>query len=193
MRYCVRIAPRGSTSLHRHPLLVWAMLLLLAGAASAQDNLLPNPSFEQMAQETAIPDGWSPWAKPNWAVFTFAAARTGAACVAITDDDPEVSQGLRSPKAPVEPGAVYRGSAWVMIERVQAGSFAVYLEYWAGNTRIADKSVGIPQAADWEQLEVAYPAPAGATHATVLVYGSSATVGRAYFDDVSLTRESPPD
>jgi len=173
---------------------VAAILLIvpLTGLAADGDNLLPNASFEQLDTETARPEGWSAWAKPNYAVYTLAAARTGVSCVAVTDDDPKVSQGLRSPRVAIEPGGTYRASAWLKVERVTQGSFAIYLEYWAGGTRIANKAVGTAEAPDWRELTLAYPAPEAATEATVLVYGSSATVGRAYFDDASLVRIAEP-
>lgn len=158
--------------------------------AVAQGEGLPNGGFEQLDPETAAPAGWTAWATPNYAVYTLAAARSGVSCVAITDDDPKVSQGLRSPRLPVEAGKTYRASAWLLIERLEAGGFALYLEYWQGNERIENKSTYAEEAPEWKQLALAYPAPEGATHATLLLYGSSATVGRAYFDDASLT-EAP--
>ena len=169
---------------------LWLGLALLCAAPfAAAENLLPNPSFEELDPETAMPAGWTNWATPNTAVYTLAAARTGVASVAITDDSEAVSQGLRSPRVPVEPGVTYRASVWVSIERIEKGGFALYLEYWQGPTRIENKSVSTTRALDWVELALAYPAPAGATHATVLVYSSSVTVGRAYFDDASLVAD----
>lgn len=169
---------------------VWAALALLCAAPlAAADNLLPNPSFEELDPQTGMPAEWTNWATPNTAVYTLAAARTGVACVAITDDSEAVSQGLRSPRVAVEPGVSYRASAWVKIERIEKGAFALYLEYWQGPTRIENRSVSTARALDWVELALAYPAPAGATHATVLVYSSSVTVGRAYFDDAALVAE----
>lgn len=166
-----------------------ALALLFAAPLAAADNLLPNPSFEELDPETAMPAGWTNWATPNTAVYTLAAARTGVASVAITEESDTVSQGLRSPRVPVEPGVTYRASAWVKIERLEKGGFALYLEYWQGPTRIQNRSVSTSHAPDWTELTLAYPAPDGATHATVLVYASSVTVGRAYFDDASLVAE----
>jgi len=149
-------------------------------------NLLPNASFEDLDPATRMPRGWASWATPNQAVFTLADARTGVASVAVTDDSPTLSQGLRSPRVPVEPGATYRAEVWVRIERIVQGGFALYLEYWTGPTRIADRSVFVSDAAGWHQLVLSYPAPAEATEATVLVYAASTTIGRAYFDDAVL-------
>lgn len=161
-------------------------LLLNGVIVLAEQNLTPNASFEELDPDTATPKGWTNWATPNQAVYTLATARTGVACVAITDESAEVSQGLRSPRMAIEPGKTYRASVWLKIERVEKGGFALYLEYWRGPTRVADKSVYTSDAPDWRELTLAYPAPEDATEATVLVYGSSATIGRAYFDDASL-------
>jgi len=130
--------------------------IALGNAAAAQEDALPNASFEQLDPETASPVGWTAWATPNYAVYTLAAARTGVACVAITDESPEVSQGLRSPRVPVEAGKTYRASAWLKIERAEAGGFAIYLEYWQGGQRIENKSAYVDKAEDWTELTLAY-------------------------------------
>lgn len=67
-----------------------------------------------------------------------------------------------------------------------AGSFALYLEYWCGTERVQNVTVSCTQVGQWLPLAISAPAPANATAATVLVYGASATMGRAYFDDVAL-------
>jgi len=166
--------------------LVGGLLLICAAGLSAQENLLPNSSFEELDPKTACPLGWQPWVKENTAVYSLAAAHTGLACAAITDPSPTASQGLRSPQVAVAPGKVYEASVWVYVERVEAGSFSVYLEYWSGDTRVADFAVGTDVAGKWVQVRIAQPAPPGAKGATVLLYSSSATVGRALFDDASL-------
>ncbi|NSW54668.1 MAG: carbohydrate binding domain-containing protein [Armatimonadetes bacterium] len=166
--------------------------LTLACSCAAQDNLLENPSFEVLDETTARPAGWTAWAEPNYAVYTLADARTGVACVAITDLSEKVSQGLRSPRVPIEPGRQYRASAWARIESGPKPGAALYLEYWAGGTRVENKSVSISDAPDWRMLSLSVTAPEGATHATVLVYSGSVSVGRAYFDDLALVEEPAP-
>lgn len=163
--------------------------LACISSALAQEALeVPNASFETLDPDTSRPAGWTAWADPNYAVFTLADARTGVACVAITDDSPTVSQGLRSPRIPIEAGAAYEARGWVKIERAENAGFAIYLEFWQGPTRLANKAISTPRAADWTELAVRLDAPEGATEATVLVYGGSVAVGRAYFDDLSLRR-----
>ena len=166
--------------------------LALACSCAAQGNLLENPSFEVLDETTARPAGWTAWADPNYAVYTLADARTGVACVAITDPSEKVSQGLRSPRVPIEPGRQYRATAWTRIESGPKPGAALYLEYWAGGTRVENKSVSTSDAPDWRQLTISVTAPEGATHATVLVYSGSVSIGRAYFDDLALVEEPAP-
>jgi Carbohydrate binding domain len=175
----------------RHP---WApvaavlLALLLPPALSlpAEANLLPNAGFEELEATTACPRGWQPWATPNTAVYSLAAARSGTACAAISDHSAQVSQGLRSSGVGIRPGQTYEASVWLYIERLEAGGFSVYLEFWSGETRIADYAVSTEVVGRWTELRLARPAPANAEAATVLIYGSSATVGRALFDDACL-------
>jgi hypothetical protein len=176
----------------RHPLrgngvVLVALLLGSLRVAAAPDVALPNAGFEDLDPATAAPRGWVAWAQPNWAVYSLAAARTGVACVAITDDSETVSQGLRSSRIPIAPGGTYRASVWVKVESLRQGGFALYLEYWQGQTRVANRSVSTATAPDWTPLSLEYPAPPDATEATVLVYAGSTTIGRAYFDDAALT------
>lgn len=158
------------------------------GGAAEEGNLLSNSSFEELDTRTGCPEGWQPWAAQNTAAYSLAAARTGLACAAITDTSPEVSQGLRSTRVQVESGRTCEASVWVYIEHAEAGGFSVYLEYWTGAARIADFSVGMEVVGRWTELRIARRAPPGAKAATVLIYASSATVGRALFDEACLRK-----
>jgi hypothetical protein len=171
----------------RAMLLVSQLLGAVAASPQPQDVLL-NPSFEHVAEDSGLPVDWSAWHTPSAAAYSLADARTGVACVAIVDNGPDVSHGLRSQPVKIEPGNTYRASAWVKILRLEAGGFAVYLEFWQGSQRIADYARSLSQAEDWSQITVENPAPPNAEAATVLVYGSSATVGHALFDDAALER-----
>lgn len=183
------INPRRPSRVGRGLCAVFFALAVVCSCA-AQDNLLENPGFEILDPDTARPLGWTAWSEPNYAVYTLADARGGVACVAITDPSVTVSQGLRSPRVPVEPGSTYRASAWARIEGGEKPGLALYLEFWAGSSRIANTSVSLSSAPDWRELTLAGQAPGGATHATVLVYSGSASIGLGYFDDLSLV-ETP--
>lgn len=166
-----------------------AFLCVLIGLATGGEppqDALVHPSFEEVAEATGLPVGWTAWRTPSAAAYSLADARTGVACVAILDDDPKQSYGLRSQPVKIEPGVTYRASAWVKILELDAGGFAVYLEFWQAGRRTADFARSLTEADDWAQITVENVAPAGAEAATVLVYASSTTVGHALFDDAVL-------
>lgn len=146
-----------------------------------------NGGFEELDGRTGLPAGWTVWNNTrNLGAYTLATAHSGVAAASLTDDNSTDSQGLRSPRVPVVGGRTYLATAWVWITQAQAGSFAIYLEFWKGPERLANFSAATGDLNRWVELKLRQAAPAEATEATVLIYGSSATVGHAYFDDVSL-------
>ena len=171
------------------PLLLVLALGLPTGVASPQPTTIPvsNAGFEQVDPKTGVPLDWTPWSQENLCAYTLAAAHSGVASALITDTDGTMSQGLRCKPVPVEPGKTYEASCWVNISDLKAGGFALYLEYWNGTERVHNVAVSCSEVGVWKQLQVAAPAPPNATTATVIIYGSSVTVGAAYFDDVALT------
>jgi hypothetical protein len=165
-------------------LLLW---LVSGAAASAQGSgAIPNASFEQVDEKTGVPVDWTPWVAENQAVYTLATAHSGVASALITDTDAKVAQGLRSRPVPVTAGQTYEATCWVKIAALEAGGFALYLEYWNGTQRVKDFSSSCNEVGEWRLLKVSAPAPANAETATVLIYGSSATIGVAYFDDAAI-------
>lgn len=165
-------------------------LIALALPVSPQevDNPLPHAGFEQVAEATGLPVGWESFSPlPQATVaYTLARARSGVASGLITDTSPTVAQGLRSSRVPITGGQTYEATVWVYIAECQAGGFALYLEYWQDKERLLNRSVVTSQVGDWVPLKLSVTAPEAATEATVLCYGSSVTVGEAYFDDASL-------
>jgi hypothetical protein len=169
------------------PLFLLVLGIGLPSIAAAQDEIsIANPSFEQVDEKTGVPTHWTPWSATNQAVYTLATAHSGVASAMITDSDAKMSQGLRCEAVPVTPGRTYEASCWVKIAELEAGGFALYLEYWNGTQRVKDVASSCMKAGDWQLLKVSAPAPDNAEQATVLIYGASATVGVAYFDDVAL-------
>ncbi len=145
-----------------------------------------NGSFENLDPTTGLPAQWTPWTKPVTCSYSLARAHSGVACAQVTDFNPTQSQGLRSARMPINNGHRYRATAFVFVDDLQAGGFALYLEFWAGSRRLTSVSTYTSRRGAWVPLKVEAVAPRRATEATVLIYGSSATVGRAYFDDVLL-------
>lgn len=174
--------------------ILFALVWLAPFPASSQPALNPvaNASFEAVEETTGLPSGWSAWAKPSLACYTLATAHSGVAAALVTDTDATVSQGLRCTPVPVKPGQTYEGSCWVKIAQLQAGGFALYLEYWCEGQRVKDVAVSTAEVGEWQRLSLSAPAPANADHATVLIYAASATIGVAYFDDAAIMPVARP-
>ncbi len=151
-----------------------------------------NGGFEQLDGRTGLPVGWTLWnATHNLTTYTLAAAHSGVAAGCVTDDSATESQGLRSPRVPVTAGQTVLATGVVLIDELKAGAFAIYLEFWRGDQRLANFSVSTAERGRWVELKLQQTVPADATEATVLVYGGSATIGRAYFDDVNVKVTAP--
>ena len=172
-----------------------ALLLLVSvsgmwQAIAEERNLLPNPGFEQVHEETGYPSRWRPvWGKATTCAYTLAVARSGVACALITDDATDQSHGLRSEHVRVTPDHWYEASVWVRIEPGVKHGFALYLEFWNNvKVRGEHKTAYTTETGRWLKLSIRMKAPPTAHTATVLIYGSSATVGKAYFDDARLVQ-----
>jgi hypothetical protein len=163
------------------------LILALCSLLSAQEPQPANGGFEQLDPKTGLPAGWSTWHTPNLCAYTLATAHSGVAAAGVTDDNATDSQGLRSPRVAITGGKTYLATGYTWITQLQAGAFSLYLEFWRGDERVANYAVSTGESGRWVELKVQQTAPAEATEATVLIYGSSATIGHAYFDDVSLT------
>ena len=168
--------------------LILGVLIASSHSAGAAANLLTNPSFEQVDEATGYPLHWSPaWQKPTACAYTLACARTGAAAAIITDDSDQESHGLRSAHVQIVPDTWYEARVYVRIAECSNAGFALYLEYWnRAGLRTEHRAIGSSETGPWRMLKLKLKAPPGARTATVLIYGSSATIGEAYFDDASL-------
>lgn len=180
----------------RRLLLPTATMILLAGCslAAAQPPAVvpPNGGFEQFDAKTGQPTGWAMWhPERNLTTYTLAMAHSGVGSACVTDDNATDSQGLRSPRVPIAAGKTYVASGYVWITELKVGSFALYLEYWRGDNRLANYSVSTNEIGKWAELKIQQPAPADATEATVLIYAGSSSIGQAFFDDVSLAAVGP--
>lgn len=163
-----------------------AAFALGAAPALAAASALSNPGFE-------LGVGF-----PGWTVFSGTPdlfqlseeARSGLYSLRLTDPSPEQAVGLRSEHVAVEPGAVYRATAWIGTE---SGTAQLYLEFWdAAGTRI-DVVFDGASASTWRAVTLERQAPEGAATATVLLYGHRSNRGVMYFDDIQLVRQAGPD
>ncbi|HEX2998879.1 MAG TPA: hypothetical protein VHR86_01375 [Armatimonadota bacterium] len=175
----------------RHILLLSCLLLgsVTGGLRGAVAGDAPaNPSFEALDSQTALPAHWTPWNAETHAAYTLARACDGVASLLLTDDSPAMGHGVRSELVPVTPGKTYLGSGSLYIEALHSGAFSIYLEFWnKSGIRLSNFSTAADKQGQWVKLNVRASAPEGATSATLLCYGSSATVGTACFDAMSIT------
>jgi len=148
--------------------------------------LVANGSFEE--ESGGIPSGWAAEARSGQGVVTLARAaegRTGAAGALIESASP--CDAVWSATAGVEPGALYRASAWVRTAGVAGpGGAGAYLQ-------VADMPLGrsLAVAGDSEWAEVSVVFDTGAETAVRLLCGLGGPApasGRALFDDVSLVK-----
>lgn len=171
----------------RGSILALALLSVAAAAGADEANLLTNPSFEQVDEATGCPLHWSRWTKTSCVAYTLARARDGVASALITDRDGRMGHGLRSAAVKVTPGTWYEAEVHVRIADREQGGFALYLEFWnAAGVRGLHKIVSTEAVGRWTRLTARLQAPPDAATATVLVYGSSVTIGAAYFDQAAL-------
>lgn len=100
-----------------------ALAARVAGAGEAQAVELVNPSFEEDANKDGVPDGWPPDAaikQPCRTSLDPAIKKEGRYSFRLESAQPTV--GWFRQTFPVEPGALYRASAWVRTENVAAGA-----------------------------------------------------------------------
>lgn len=155
-----------------------------------------NPSFEQTNGTSTILY-WKRYPSESLPATTSVALskdqqHTGTNSVLITDEDPNLTVGLLSNAVTVEPNRNYLAGASVYLASTgtpaHAGSLAVYQKYYnAANTEVGQAVQTVTGPADeWANIKVEGTAPATASYVRILLYSSSANVGSAYVDDISL-------
>jgi len=150
--------------------------------AAAAGELL-NAGFEQ------VDDGWpSDWEPFNAASREYISSaqdvvHNGSRSVRI-EDRTSTSLGLRSASLPIVAGTTYEGSVQVF---VGAGRASVYLEFWdEAGSRISSSFQETRLLDFWHAVMLSGEAPAGATHATLLLYSPQSNQGTAWFDDAAI-------
>jgi len=149
---------------------------------------LLSQGFEE-TDANGIPAGWSvAYGAAERMHVTTDEAHTGGQSLWLSDDDPDGSVGLRSPRVPAEAGGEYFVEAWWLGE--PENNAAVYVEFWSEEGRMDDdvRAFGCSGTGEWVRAGGAAQAPEGTVAATVLVYSATTAVGQGYFDDVVLGR-----
>ncbi len=167
-------------------LLASAVLACVCVPASAQkqDNLLPNPSFEKGADDTA--NEWNPraWRKLDGTRYSVeAGARTGKRCISISSV--KGADAAWTAVVPAEPGASYRLSGWIRTENVRGARGALLNIHGVGPavTRAVSGTRG------WTHVSIDFQ-NGNATRFEIncLFGGWGVSTGKAWYDDVSLEK-----
>lgn len=159
----------------------------LCGVMSATGRLVANGDFEKGV------DGWA--LTPGYSIVK-GEGRSMTSALVYENRDPGFPYAQPKQLVKLEPGKVYRFSAWIRTEDVtpQKGAGAsVCLEsqdadgktikwYWTG---------GMKDSGDWKKIEgVSRPIPEEAKRCYVSVFCSPGTTGKAYFDDVEVAERT---
>ncbi len=171
----------------RPPYAAILLALLACTIAWPQQNLLPNPSFEQELE------GWTgSWSRAEGALehtLDPAQAHSGGACLKIEHTGQQDWAVFPADRIPVRPGDLFVASAWFKVERIEQDlnlSVVVYDEtgealnwvYAPAETRSTH---------DWKQITSRWIAPRGAAAILPRLTGDGPLV--AWVDDLSLVRE----
>ncbi len=164
-------------------------LLSLIGAACAEDELISNGGFETLSE--GEPDGWYTKAYRNQAGYsrisvTDEKAHGGVYSAMVENASLNDARFIYT--ASVEPNSMYRLSAYVLVESMEEdgnGANIAIEDIYAFSERLYDTD-GEWQLVEWygetgpEQRELTFGLRVGG-------YGAE-SVGKAYFDDVSLVK-----
>lgn len=180
--------------------LAWLCLL---GPALAQENLLPNPGFEQPG-EGGLPAGWTAAQRGvrGTASTVGEVVHSGrrALCLQATavDTPGSGSVGLSSGLLPAPPaGTTLTAAAWIRArEVVSPGSYYMlrYTLYFldeTGTARIRHSDVACTEGSfDWTLFRATITVPRGAARLRLSCQLTACT-GTAWFDDLSLAVAAP--
>ncbi len=165
---------------HSIALIALVLALVFAWAASADGNLLPNPSFEESAD--GQPVGWAPFVWAGKAEFTHAEiGREGGRSLCISST--EGADLSWSATVAVQPMAMYRLSAWIKTENVRGARGALLNIH---NIQPV-QTPAVTGTTDWTEVEVVFETGMNdSAQINCLLGGWGQSTGTAWYDDISL-------
>ena len=176
---------------------VWAggcALGLAALCAGAEENAVRNPGFEK-TDSSGETQAWSD-RKP---VYRFAdgVGREGSRGLAFENSDPDY-YSFPSQRVELRSGCCYAFEVWVRTENLSGDeSGATICMEWSGTDgkwlggAYADGVRGT--SGGWQKVRgITRAIPTNAVNITVAPYARRGMVGKAWFDDLSVTRYYPP-
>jgi hypothetical protein len=164
-----------------------ALLLATGVANEAPENLVANPSLEEVAD--GMPLGWT--LEPGGATFAIQTdgGHNGANYGRFEDAAADASAFLLSKRVPARVGGTYRASAW--FRTADAINPGIYLNFYDDSgARIHNVYTRAPGPTDgWVQVEVTGVAPEEAVEVCVGLYAYLGDIGTFDADDVTMTVE----
>ena len=172
----------------------WMALTLAASSALAQENAVQNPGFET-TDASGKTVGWSAQ-KPAYH-FADGVGRNASRGLAFDNSDPKF-YSFPSQKINIKTGCCYAFEVWVKTEDLKGdeSGATVCMEWsgpdgkWLGGAY----AEGVRGTSDgWRKVHgFTRVIPTNAVRITVAPYARRGMVGKAWFDDLSVTRYYPP-
>ena len=159
---------------------------LVPMATCAPDNLLDNPSLEEVQDGNII--GWETQ-PPGSAEARDDGGHEGQGYARFVDTGDKSNIVLESKRLPARPGGMYRASAWFRtLDDCDPG---VYLNFYDDlGTRVHHRYERAEGPTDgWVRVEVTTAAPPDSLEVSTTLYAYMGDVGTFDADDVSMTVE----
>ena len=175
-------------------------LLALAGAFAAEAGQaevgkIINPGFELDADRDGIPDGWT---RGGQVQMRLDDKMKKEGKLSVRFESRVAAEGSVGQVVGVEPGAVYRASAWVRTRGYKAAQGsrlrAALAVRSSSGTTVVEYGEGPADAGGWVQQVMDFFAPSsGKIMLSCFFAGRRPAMGTAWFDDVQLERLAPKD
>ena len=163
-----------------------ATLCFVGLLPAAAENLLPNPSFEEVDSERQLPTDWMQTRGPR-AKLPDDGGHTGSRYVRIVDPAAGLGIPLDSKRFPARPTGLYRATVWV--RTADKGAPGVYINFYDDlGTRIHHVYNRAKGPTDgWVKVQVTAVGPQDVIEVCVSIYSYAGDVGTFDFDDIELT------
>lgn len=168
------------------------VLCLVGRTIIAEENLAPNPGFEQADPAGKMPLQWTP-AHGGTVELRNDGGHSGQRYVRLTDPSPKEGVSLESARLPARPMGRYHAAAWARTQ--DKGQPGVYINFYDDvglRIRYVYQRANGPTNG-WQRIEANTEAPPTAEEVSVLVYSYGGDVGVFDFDDVELTVQDGKD
>lgn len=158
---------------------------------SSSENLLGNPSFEEVDSEGG-PAGWSPLWSSSAGAFHIddSDASHGDQSLRILDDSTEQGVGMRPEAVPVDGGESY---VFSLDLNFASGTLHPTVYFFdADGNRIAQPSTTLsPEPGDWVTQSFTVVAPDDAVAAEPLIYSSISATADGLIDNLGFVHDAP--